>query len=141
MECPVCKEPMLAIEYEEIEVDYCDTCCGIWLDEGELDLLFGDRTMTHGFLTSGDPAAAKDEEPRPCPICDDAMDKAVTGGPEPVVYDYCANGHGLWLDRGELLSVLKHGSKTGQASLVIHWLRQVFPEASESPQDKPESQS
>ncbi len=120
---------MLAIEYEEIEIDYCDTCHGIWLDEGELDLLFGDHAMTHGFLTAGDPANVKGEAARPCPLCDALMNKAVTGGPDPVVYDYCPEEHGLWFDSGELLSILKHGSESGPESPVVHWLRQVFPQS------------
>ena len=42
MRCPVCKEPMLIIEHEAVEVDCCAACGGIWLDAGELELLFGD---------------------------------------------------------------------------------------------------
>ena len=120
---------MLIIEYEEIEVDYCDSCCGVWLDEGELELLFGDQSIKQGFLTAGNPAEAKGETLRPCPICDEPMNKAVTGGPEPVVYDYCPNEHGLWFDKGELLTILKHGNDSGVESPVIHWLRQIFPES------------
>ena len=141
MDCPVCKEPMLVIEYEEIEVDYCDSCCGIWLDGGELELLFGDHEIAQGFLTGGNPAAAKGEAPRPCPICDVNMDKAVTAGPEPVVYDSCGDGHGLWFDRGELLSILKHGNASATESPVIHWLRQIFPESTESKQNEASQQT
>ena len=125
---------MLAIEYQEIEIDYCEGCCGIWLDEGELDLLFGDHAITHGFLTAGNPAEVKGEAARPCPICDATMKKAVTGGPDPVVYDYCPEEHGLWFDEGELLSILKHGNESGPESPVVHWLRQVFPDATSTPQ-------
>jgi len=38
MKCPVCKEPDLVMsERQGIEIDYCPTCRGIWLDRGELD--------------------------------------------------------------------------------------------------------
>jgi uncharacterized protein len=38
MKCPVCKEPELVMsERQGIEIDYCPTCRGIWLDRGELD--------------------------------------------------------------------------------------------------------
>ncbi len=135
MDCPVCKEPMFVIEYEEIEVDYCDSCCGVWLDEGELELLFGDETVKRDFLTGGNPAAVGNEKPRPCPICDTLMSKAVTGGEEPVVYDCCNNGHGLWFDKGELMSILKRGSASGIETPVIQWLRQIFPDAVVPPSD------
>lgn len=38
MNCPVCKdEVMIILELDEIEVDYCGFCKGVWLDEGELE--------------------------------------------------------------------------------------------------------
>ena len=38
MKCPVCREPDLVMsERQGIEIDYCPTCRGIWLDRGELD--------------------------------------------------------------------------------------------------------
>lgn len=40
MQCPVCKEPQLVIsERQGIEIDYCPSCRGVWLDRGELDKL------------------------------------------------------------------------------------------------------
>jgi uncharacterized protein len=40
MKCPVCKEPSLVIsERQGIEIDYCPSCRGVWLDRGELDKL------------------------------------------------------------------------------------------------------
>ena len=38
MKCPICKEPELVMsERQGIEIDYCPTCRGVWLDRGELD--------------------------------------------------------------------------------------------------------
>lgn len=40
MQCPVCKDPQLVIaDRQGIEIDYCPTCRGVWLDRGELDKL------------------------------------------------------------------------------------------------------
>src|ERR1700741_3721258 len=40
MKCPVCKTPdLLMTERQNVEIDYCPTCRGIWLDRGELDKL------------------------------------------------------------------------------------------------------
>jgi Zn-finger nucleic acid-binding protein len=40
MKCPVCKTPdLLMSERDGVEIDYCATCRGIWLDRGELDKL------------------------------------------------------------------------------------------------------
>ena len=38
MKCPVCPDSTLAMSNREgIEIDYCPTCRGVWLDRGELD--------------------------------------------------------------------------------------------------------
>jgi uncharacterized protein len=38
MKCPACKEPDLVMsERQGVEIDYCPTCRGVWLDRGELD--------------------------------------------------------------------------------------------------------
>ncbi len=38
MKCPHCKNVQLTMsERQGIEIDYCPTCRGIWLDRGELD--------------------------------------------------------------------------------------------------------
>jgi Zn-finger nucleic acid-binding protein len=37
MECPICKVTLLMSEKQGIEIDYCPTCRGVWLDRGELE--------------------------------------------------------------------------------------------------------
>lgn len=38
MKCPACPESVLTMsERSGIEIDYCPTCRGVWLDRGELD--------------------------------------------------------------------------------------------------------
>lgn len=45
MFCPVCKDPQLVIsERQGIEIDYCPSCRGVWLDRGELDKLIEKAT-------------------------------------------------------------------------------------------------
>jgi uncharacterized protein len=40
MKCPVCKTPdLLMTERQSVEIDYCPSCRGVWLDRGELDKL------------------------------------------------------------------------------------------------------
>jgi Zn-finger nucleic acid-binding protein len=52
MDCPVCKNVSLVMsERQGIEIDYCPSCRGVWLDRGELDKII-ERS------TAGAPAAA-----------------------------------------------------------------------------------
>ena len=37
MLCPTCKTPLTMSERQGIEIDYCQSCRGVWLDRGELD--------------------------------------------------------------------------------------------------------
>lgn len=37
MKCPVCNIDLTMSERQGIEIDYCPTCRGVWLDRGELD--------------------------------------------------------------------------------------------------------
>lgn len=37
MLCPVCKVDLVMSERQNIEIDYCPQCRGVWLDRGELD--------------------------------------------------------------------------------------------------------
>lgn len=35
--CPVCRTDLVMSERQDIEIDYCPQCRGVWLDRGELD--------------------------------------------------------------------------------------------------------
>ena len=38
MKCPTCPEATLVMSARDgVEIDYCPTCRGVWLDRGELD--------------------------------------------------------------------------------------------------------
>ncbi len=37
MLCPADQTPLTMSERQGIEIDYCPTCRGVWLDRGELD--------------------------------------------------------------------------------------------------------
>lgn len=39
MKCPNCNETLLIAERHKVEIDYCPSCRGVWLDRGELDKL------------------------------------------------------------------------------------------------------
>lgn len=37
MNCPVCKVSLVMSDRNGVEIDYCPSCRGVWLDRGELD--------------------------------------------------------------------------------------------------------
>ncbi|WP_419716216.1 zf-TFIIB domain-containing protein [Altererythrobacter aquiaggeris] len=44
MLCPVCKTGLSMADRSGVEIDFCPTCRGVWLDRGELDKII-DRTQ------------------------------------------------------------------------------------------------
>jgi Zn-finger nucleic acid-binding protein len=138
MKCPACSDILLTLEYNDIEVDFCASCQGIWLDAGELELLMDEASAKEGCLTGGRQELASGEKSRPCPICDTAMDKEVTRGSKPVVYDSCPKGDGLWFDRGELLTILDDENIEGDVNELRLWLKEFFPGSGQPQQDDEE---
>lgn len=39
MKCPIDATDLLMTDRQGVEIDYCPTCRGVWLDRGELDKL------------------------------------------------------------------------------------------------------
>ena len=108
MDCPVCKNAMITLQLQEVEIDFCGDCGGIWLDSGELELLLGDSEQAEKLLNSFKIDKYSSEKPRKCPICLKKMRKIIVGpAMPPLVIDKCRRGDGLWFDQGELQDVLE----------------------------------
>lgn len=48
MKCPNDNETLVLSERSGIEIDYCPTCRGVWLDRGELDKLIERASTQYG---------------------------------------------------------------------------------------------
>ena len=106
MDCPACKNAMITLELEDVEIDYCTSCGSVWLDAGELELLLNEPGKAKGLLDSFKIDSESDEIIRKCPICDKKMQKIVVGSSKPVLLlDKCRRGDGLWFDKGELQDI------------------------------------
>jgi len=127
MNCPVCREPMVVLELDEVEIDHCLECGGIWLDEGELELLLESTEEKKEILTSFQIAENISETARRCPICLKKMNKVWCGRKERVLIDKCPRNHGLWFDRGELYQVIEMGT-IDKNNKVLMLLKEMFKE-------------
>jgi Zn-finger nucleic acid-binding protein len=129
MLCPVCKDPMIVLELDQIEIDFCSSCEGIWLDAGEFELLLEteeDRVKLSSMLIEDN--SVKEKSYR-CPICNKKMSKVFVSEERKILIDKCKKSHGLWLDKGELKSVIELSSENKE-SKVINLLRQMFEKSS-----------
>jgi Zn-finger nucleic acid-binding protein len=114
--CPKCVGRLEPAMFGIVEIDICYICQGIWFDKGELEDVinteFSLSTFMKGVL---DFSRIKDLDTRPhelndwegtCPICNEKMDQKKEKG---ILFDFCKNGHGAWLDHGELEYIIKKG--------------------------------
>ena len=132
MNCPVCSQPLIILELDRIEVDYCTNCHGVWLDEDELELLLQDSEEKNILLSSFELDKNNKEKSVRCPICSKKMDKMLCGEKEKVMLDKCPRQHGLWFNKGELESVVEMGSldlpdrQAGKQNKLVKLLREMF---------------
>ncbi|MBI5207656.1 MAG: zf-TFIIB domain-containing protein [Candidatus Firestonebacteria bacterium] len=125
MKCPVCKEPMVILELNEIEIDHCISCKGVWLDAGELELLLGNSQGKDALLASFKEYKDCKEKNKKCPICLKKMQKVLCGIEKKVCLDKCKNNHGIWFDVGELEELIKAGS-FDKDNNVLNLLKDMF---------------
>ena len=156
MDCPVCKEAMVVMELNDVEVDHCLGCRGIWFDAGELELLLEPQDASSApeadnisrgredLLALIKAGAGVRERKRKCPICRGKMEKVVcgrrtdAGGRTPdgivmdvpgVIIDRCVHNHGLWFDDGELRTLVETAS-SGEVGKpygrIVELLRDMF---------------
>lgn len=138
MNCPVCKGDkgaMVIVEHEQIELDYCTNCAGVWFDHGELDLLLERLNLDSSAFDMGTilalPEKKVKEAVRKCPVCHKKMRKVVIGSEPEVLIDVCPAGDGIWFDGGEVQQVIRQlvdssPADTGEGGKVISFLGEVF---------------
>jgi Zn-finger nucleic acid-binding protein len=134
MDCPVCKNAMVVLELQQVEVDHCFGCGGIWLDAGELELLIDDPIRSAELLESFKIDKECTEAKRKCPICYRKMEKAVVGAEKPqLLIDRCRKRHGLWFDSGELQDILRR-AQLDSDSRIQQLLAEMFSNAKSAEQ-------
>ena len=110
MKCPRCDSNLEAESYEGVEIDRCIDCKGSWLDEGELTRIiitkeehFSEELLQETLATAftGVPQDEKRSIER-CPKCQRAMVAINYDYSSGIIVDRCPDGHGLWMDGGEL---------------------------------------
>ncbi len=64
MLCPIDRTPLVMSERQTIEIDYCPTCRGVWLDRGELDKIIERSAAASAAPRAADPPS-HGQAPRP----------------------------------------------------------------------------
>lgn len=130
MDCPKCVGKLEKKKVENIEVDACSVCEGIWFDAGELEAIIkADSTDRFDYIDVGreefDGAEVAragidlNDKKGKCPRCEDNTMLVQTQyeKDEKLKIDMCPKGHGIWLDGGEIRMLRK---KSG-----LYWMKLV----------------
>ena len=102
---------MFVLEFEQVEVDYCYECGGVWLDSGELELIGRKAGLLEGGLLDALERPERERSAaasrRRCPVCRKLLREVTVNTNPPIVVDRCPAEHGLWFDQGELSAVVQ----------------------------------
>jgi len=95
--CPECQTKMETIKEPDLEYEKCSKCDGIYLDDGELNIL----AIGHSCnveLSFINLAEKPDYINKVCPKCNDNMTRVTVGQFSYIYFDYCRNCGGYFLD-------------------------------------------
>ena len=112
MKCPVDDFTLSEESYEGyFKIERCPHCRGVWLDAGELDkiqrttindykdeLAKPENSVARAFAL----AKSRQEGAYNCVKCETSLIKKEYAYNSQVLIDTCPEGHGMWLDAGEL---------------------------------------
>ncbi len=131
--CPHCEVPMnplQALKDENVIIDMCPECFGMFFDRGELrylvELLTKDKEINVNKIDIGDlekiPLTSRVDYVK-CPVCGDTMHRINYEETSGIVFDYCKK-HGIYLDSGELKQILEW-KKVGRFDFISDNKRKI----------------
>ncbi|PIE17376.1 MAG: hypothetical protein CSA65_09090 [Proteobacteria bacterium] len=124
--CPHCAIGMVEQYFNDLEIDACPQCGGIWFDRGELEQVAAEslggglgRLDRAGGRAPTVAGLCRPVGPTPlrCPACGDPLINYVFIDDEGLAVDICGLCEGIWLDEGELAAFQR-----GQARKLLQQL-------------------
>ena len=102
--CPSCEIPLQRVEGGK-GCHRCTCCCGLWVTDEFLALAVqASEAQIAGILggQAGGHTFSRSPQQRDCPGCSRPMENYPFGYQSGIWVDGCPDGHGVWLDAGEL---------------------------------------
>lgn len=106
MLCPKCRVKMDKLTVEDVEVDRCQICKGLWFDAGEAQALRNKKAA--GKIDTGNAWEGKQLDfirNYACPNCGGRMVKSVDQRQKHIHYESCSECEGSFFDAGEFLDL------------------------------------
>lgn len=108
MICPKCQSEMEKVTFENVQVDRCTGCEGIWFDmleHEDLKKLKGSEAIDTGDPEKGEEFSRMDRID--CPTCRTRMIRMVDNRNPHIWYESCAVCYGVYFDAGEFTDFKK----------------------------------
>jgi Zn-finger nucleic acid-binding protein len=107
--CPICSKPLVAATIENVRIFSCPICRGNLINQSKM--------LSILRLASTDDTICEDQPHHPdlselqrkliCPACHKTMDDYPYGGPGNIIIQGCSHCGLIWLDFGEVSSILR----------------------------------
>ncbi len=123
MRCPKCGSDFETFTHENVEVDRCNQCGGIWFDAAEKKNL--EQIDDAAIIDSGDRRVGKKyNEMRNinCPKCDVAMYRVADKTQFHIEYESCPACYGTFFDAGEFKDLNELTAVERFKKMVDIWL-------------------
>ena len=114
--CPRCQVALSVRAIDDIEVNECQGCAGVFIDARAIEKMLGDRQQARAEAVVGAYRATPRRMETPggpnqklyikCPECGTIMNRKLFAKGTGVIVDVC-RGHGTWFDAGELPVVVE----------------------------------
>lgn len=133
MKCPSCRANLSRLDFKGIVLDHCGECDGLWFDKGELVRAKNeeDRKLK-GFdfpLWSDTENVSTTIGERLCPACNKNMHVINYAGYSDLPVDMCPACHGVWLDKGEFVTLISHLEKLKKEFSLASYFKDFEKEA------------
>lgn len=134
MKCLNDQEELEKILFNNVEVDFCPKCLGMWFDEDELRMvkdnkdkslnwldidLWRDRSRFEVFHTN-----------RYCPDCRVGLSE-IKYDESKIKIDFCKKCQGVWLDRGEFKQIMNYLKQKSDYEILNHYSKNLLLELGE----------
>ena len=110
MKCPKCGGSMHTINYQNVEIDRCSECNGIWFDileAQDLKKLAGSEVIDIGDKKVGK-LLNENNIDISCPKCKAKLLRMVDAQQPHIWYEACPICYGTYFDAGEFIDFKKH---------------------------------
>lgn len=116
MRCPGCGSELKLEKLDDLEVEACENCHGVWFDAGELGRFLRHHPVTLNAFNEKHSAPPENVTGtiRRCPRCDRGLESYRYQYSSPITIDSCPGCMGIFVGPGEVRQIQEFVSETSK---------------------------